>query len=510
MWTYCNHLIAGLGLFGIISGTVTLLVYDDLYNYILKQQLTLKDGSYSFDLWAKTPIDMYMKVYYFNCVNAEEVMKNSSVKPLLKQVGPYTFREEHEKTDITFSDDGNTVDFRQKKTWYFEPEKSNGTLDDEIWTLNMIAISAAEATRWPGHWGENDYPFMQVMMNVSIDQANETMFMKTSIRNLTFDGIGSPLLEMGDIGGDMGDAINASIPYDKFGWFYSRNESSDYDGWYQMYTGKDDLYKVGQISEWQGYTNLSHLYPEPCDGLYGSAGEFFPQHRDKTSISYFTADLCRPIFFNFKEETTVYGINGYKYLLDEGFIGNASTNASNSCYNPQPDLVINYPDEPHHTVKEVPNMHLPNGLLNVSSCKFDSASYVSFPHFYMADPILLEQFDERSDLNPNEEEHSAYLTLMPEQGIPLEVAIRMQINILYRPLTKYVEMLAHVPPTFYPAVWFEVTTELPPGMAGQLHMLDKWVPLFGDIFGYSFIVIGSVVGLTGIGLVLRAKRSILA
>ena len=155
-------------------------------------------------------------------------------------------------------------------------------------------------------------------------------------------------------------------------------------------------------------------------------------------------------------------------------------------------------------------MHLPNGLLNVSSCKFDSASYVSFPHFYMADPILLEQFDERSDLNPNEEEHSAYLTLMPEQGIPLEVAIRMQINILYRPLTKYVEMLAHVPPTFYPAVWFEVTTELPPGMAGQLHMLDKWVPLFGDIFGYSFIVIGSVVGLTGIGLVLRAKRSILA
>ena len=139
----------------------------------------------------------------------------------LKQVGPYTFREEHEKTDITFSDDGNTVDFRQKKTWYFEPEKSNGTLDDEIWTLNMIAISAAEATRWPGHWGENDYPFMQVMMNVSIDKANETMFMKTSIRNLTFDGIGSPLLEMGDIGGDMGDAINASIPYDKFGWFYS-------------------------------------------------------------------------------------------------------------------------------------------------------------------------------------------------------------------------------------------------------------------------------------------------
>ena len=128
----------------------------------------------------------------------------------------------------------------------------------------------------------------------------------------------------------------------------------------------------------------------------------------------------------------------------------------------------------------------------------------------MADPVLLEQFDERSDLNPNEEEHSAYLTLMPEQGIPLEVAIRMQINVLYRPLTRWVDILADAPPMFYPAVWFEVTTELPPHMAGQLNMLDKWVPLFGDIFGYSFIVIGNVVALTGIGLVLRAKRSILA
>jgi scavenger receptor class B protein 1 len=107
------------------------------------------------------------------------------------------------------------------KTWFFEPELSNGTLDDEIWTLNMIAISAAETTRWSGHWGEEDYPFMQFMMEESIKQANETMFMRTRIGNLTFEGIGSPLLEMGDVGGPMGDAINASIPYDKFGWFYS-------------------------------------------------------------------------------------------------------------------------------------------------------------------------------------------------------------------------------------------------------------------------------------------------
>ena len=34
-----------------------------------------------------------------------------------------------------------------------------------------------------------------------------------------------------------------------------------------MYTGKDDIYKVGQISKWQGSPNMSDFYPEPCDGL---------------------------------------------------------------------------------------------------------------------------------------------------------------------------------------------------------------------------------------------------
>merc|ERR1711970_88320 len=456
-------------------------------------------------MWEETPIDMYMRVYYFDCVNAEEVMATNA-KPLLKQVGPYTFKEHHKKTDIEFSPDGNLVKFKQKKTWFFEPELSNGTLDDEIWTLNMIAVSAAEGTRWPLHWGQDDYPFMQFMMDETLKQNNDTMFMRARIGNLTFEGIDSPLLHMGDVGGEIGDAIQGSIPYDRFGWFYSRNDSADYDGIYQMYTGKDDIYKVGQISQWQGHSNLSYLYPEPCDGLYGSAGEFFPQHRDKTSISYFTPDLCRPIFFNFKEETEVSGIHGYKYWLNDGFMGNISVNASNICYNPEPDYIINYYDMNYTTIEEdTLNMPLVNGLLNVSACKFDSAAYVSFPHFYLADQLLIDQFDNRSDLNPNEEEHSAYLTIMPKQGIPLEVAIRMQINVLYRPMP-WIKMFEKFTPTFYPAVWFEVTTELPDDMAGQLRFLDNWVPKFGNIFGFGFIGIGGAVSLSGLLVWLKMRR----
>ena len=41
----------------------------------------------------------------------------------LKQVGPYVFREFHEKTNITFSDDATTVEYYQKKHWTFDEER---------------------------------------------------------------------------------------------------------------------------------------------------------------------------------------------------------------------------------------------------------------------------------------------------------------------------------------------------------------------------------------------------
>ena len=47
--------------------------------------MVVKEGSYSYSMWQKTPIPMYNKIYYFNCTNAIEVMNNGDL-PLLKQV----------------------------------------------------------------------------------------------------------------------------------------------------------------------------------------------------------------------------------------------------------------------------------------------------------------------------------------------------------------------------------------------------------------------------------------
>ena len=97
MWTYCGHLLIGLGAFGILSGAITAIFYDKFYAYMMKQvsrlskeqhqyenifqQLAIDENSYSYGMWEETPIDMYMRVYYFDCVNAEDVMQDNA-KPL--------------------------------------------------------------------------------------------------------------------------------------------------------------------------------------------------------------------------------------------------------------------------------------------------------------------------------------------------------------------------------------------------------------------------------------------
>ena len=37
------------------------------------------------------------------------------------------------------------------------------------------------------------------------------------------------------------------------------------------------------------------------------------------------------------------GVSGYKYMLDEGFVANSTFNATNACYNPELDLMVDLP-----------------------------------------------------------------------------------------------------------------------------------------------------------------------
>lgn len=69
--------------------------------------------------------------------------------------------------------------------------------------------------------------------------------------------------------------------------------------------------------------------------------------------------------------------------------------------------------------------------MNVSSCRFGSPVFMSYPHFYNADPFFLNQVE---GLNPNQKDHEFYMVLEPKTGVALEVAARFQVNMLVEPI----------------------------------------------------------------------------
>lgn len=84
---------------------------------------------------------MYLEIYLFNWTNAAEfkVGEPWTRKPSFQQLGPYTFREHHSRVNVKYNDN-NTVNFNTIRTWHIVPEKTKGSLDDNITTVNAIAL----------------------------------------------------------------------------------------------------------------------------------------------------------------------------------------------------------------------------------------------------------------------------------------------------------------------------------------------------------------------------------
>ena len=59
---------------------------------------------------------------------------------------------------------------------------------------------------------------------------------------------------------------------------------------------------------------------------------------------------------------------------------------------------------------------------------------MSYPHFLHGDPMLIDQFADGT-FHPNRKDHESYITLEPLSGVPLEVAVKLQINLLARPVS---------------------------------------------------------------------------
>merc|ERR1719347_141514 len=261
-----RHWLHAVVLLQIIFGFVTIFFSEEIFQYLIRSQLVVVEGTRAYQAWSRPPA-LSTEFYFYNLLNPEQFLKEHA-KPILEEKGPYTFREVQSKVDIDFKED-HTVEYRRKKLWYFQPEKSVGSLTDPVLTINLPLLAAANYAR--GNF------FLEYGLANVFASLNAELFVNKTIGELLFDGYDEPIMELAgydEINMELGEFDDPIIeqteeetPSRRFGWFYNMNGSSQTDGLLRMATGEEELERLGEIVSWDGED--STLYPGHCAPVRG-------------------------------------------------------------------------------------------------------------------------------------------------------------------------------------------------------------------------------------------------
>ncbi|XP_036144052.1 protein peste-like isoform X2 [Monomorium pharaonis] len=527
-WLNKSLSFAILGLFLVALGNSLCFLWPTVFHQILQKELALSPTSKSFEVWKDTsnlpPI--FMKMYLFNWTNPEEL---NVKKPHFNQVGPYYFREVRQKDDIKFNHENKTVSYKQRRIWYYDEKQSNGSLREIITNLDGVSVSAVHKIRyWDPDW--------QKSLSFLLSSTSRRYYTSKMVDELLFTGYSDSLLSMGKM------MPLEDVPFfDRFGWFYQKNGSTEIDGHINMETGEDDISQLGIVRKWN-YRDTSKFFKSPCNVIEGGAGEFWPPNRVKGDITLFSAELCRPLIYEYEGTVSHFGIEGYRYVIDKKTLGNntkrrypheqvkffepttttedffVSDHSSEMGITMTTESVSNNDrssekssDEYSDDDPDIINMGhcfcggecMPSGLINMTACRYGAPVFISLPHFHKADPVLLNQVD---GLLPNDRDHSFSITLEPMTGIPLEVIARFQVNLLMQP-SETVTLFKNVPKIYMPMIWFELKVQMTEEMVSSLRILLA-LPIVMLSIGITMIVVGlCLIGIVAF-LYFKKKRRV--
>lgn len=469
---YC---VFGCGVFLLLVALIVGLLWPTLALNILYSRLKLGEHSSNLENWIETPLPMYMEITMFNWTNTDEIL-NPDVKPLLVECGPYVFLENHIRSNITWNENG-TVTYNTIKTWQFVPDKTIGSLDDEITNLNVFSASV-------GYFVRHGDLITKLGANALLTLRGGSLFITKTVRELLYDGYQDPLIDFFR----EAESPLFVVPFDKFGWFVNKNNSWSADGTFNMNTGETDINKMGMLNMWNNKTTTD-FYSGGCSKINGTTGELWPPNIDpEKEITLFISDICRSVSLAPTEDkVTKLGVEGAKWIGDERVFDNGENYAPNQCFCTG--------DE-----SECPDLR--PGVYNISDCRFGAPAFISYPHFYLADPSFTNAVD---GLNASQEKHEFSMSIEHNTGIPVEVSAKMQVNILLQPISG-LTIYANVPHIMVPMLWFAQNVELDEHIAQQARLAVN-LPFYGVYAAYGILGIGAILLILGITLTLTNSWS---
>ena len=449
------------------------------------QELQLEPNTEASKVWKDIPVPIYQRIYFFNVTNPTDIERHGA-KPVLVEMGPYTYRSKWTKS-LDYNQNG-TVSYREKKTYYFVRELSSGNESDLITSLNgPLAITLSLLQKAPSA--------VRVIVTLALDAVTEGFFIKRTVNQLLFDGYPDLLTTFGPL-------LNPKIPSSnngRFGWLYGKNGSND--GLFTVFTGKDDMSKLNIIDKFNGRGRLDYWREKSfCNSIRDStdAQIFPPITNSNKSLYIFHPEFCRRWKLNFAGQIEKRGVNIYRYKPDQNNFKNADDYPPNACYlsrlptAPNPSL-FSMPSSRSSSVR-MKRIRFASGVFDMSSCKYGAPIVMSYPHFLGADPIYAESL-EGVEADPSK--HEFYLDIEPNTGTSMGSAARLQINVF---INKPPGMFRYrnVPEIVFPVFWQELGANVSSDMTERIKWVLEQPSLISSIASTSMLFIGVLFVLTSI------------
>ncbi|XP_004647481.1 lysosome membrane protein 2 [Octodon degus] len=460
----CCFYAAGTLSLLLLVASVTLLVarvFQKAMDRAVEQRVVLRNGTEVFHSWENPPLPVYTQFYFFNVTNPEEILRGE--RPLLEEVGPYTYREIRNKANIQFGDNGTTISAVSNKAYVFERNQSVGDPEvDLIRTLNIPALMAME-------WTQN--PLLQDIIKAVLKTYNQKLFATHTVHELLW-GYKDQLLSLVHV---FRPNISSS-----FGLFYEKNGTNDGD--YVFLTGEDSYLNFTKIVEWNGKTSLDWWATDKCNMINGTDGDsFHPLVTEDEVLYVFPSDFCRSVYITFSDYERVEGLPAFRYKVPAEILANTSENAG-FCL-PKGNC-------------------LGSGVLNVSICKNGAPIIMSFPHFYQADERFISAIQ---GLHPNKEDHETFVDINPLTGIILRAAKRFQINIYVQKLDDFIET-GDIRTMVFPVMYLNESVLIDKETARRLKSVINTTLIITNI-PYIIMALGVLFGLIFTWLACRGQQS---
>ncbi|KAG7162957.1 Lysosome membrane protein 2-like 1 [Homarus americanus] len=438
--------------------------------------LVVSPSSKTFDSFITPPVPVYMQIWLFNVTNPDDIRYHGA-KPIIKEVGPFTYMEVRKKFDFVWDHDRGT------------------TIAAKVDKLG---------------------PAIQLAVELGFMRFKESLFITRTVGELLFHGYEEPLLNK--LTQYLGDPTNSN---GRFGFLYpvaSKVFGHDKSAkvakspsvlqsehhlpsirdlilaiiWSQLEEGMD-LFEVHTAEEllFGGFPlpefnfDFSELSPKWLNFTKGWNGTLYDilDTMGVQDLPDWLEDNKLGLMFgrNNTNDGTYTVKTGEKGLSDYLEITEWNGNGS-----------LNFWSDPDC-----------NKIRGTDGSQYSPQVIMSTPHFYMGDKVELAKLE---GLHPNKEDHETFLDVEPRTGVTMNAAKKIQINV---PLKKYGNLpsFKNVPEVTFPILWINESATVNATMSKDVKKGITLPFVVVNAICGSLIAIGAILLIVGVIRCIRIRMS---